>query len=188
MNTPAHSFIRRQRGLTLIELAAVLAVLSVMVGASVPSMTSIIRSMRLTSASNDLLGGFLMARSEAIKRNARVVICKSGDGVSCAATGGWEQGWLVFHDADNNGMRESGETILQYQQALSASLRVTGNLNVVRYVSYAPNGATKLVGGGFQAGTITLCNTSASPTSARQIIINANGRARVQRTQVDVCV
>lgn len=151
-------------------------------------MASFIRSMRLSSASNDLLGGFLMARSEAIKRNSRVVICKSGDGDSCAGTGGWEQGWLVFHDINNSGTREASETILQYQQALSASLRVTGNLNVVRYVSYAPNGATKLVGGGFQAGTITLCNASATPGAARQIIINANGRARVQQAQVETCV
>ena len=192
MNTSTSSFIRTparkaSRGFTLIELLIVIAVLAVLVGVGVPSLKSMVRSVELSSASNDLLAGFLMARSEAIKRHSRVVICKSSDGVVCAASGGWEQGWLVFHDANNNGMREEGEAIMQRQQALSGNLRVTGNLTVARYISYAPNGATKLVGGGFQAGTITLCNHSADSGPARQIILSSAGRPRVQKTQVEMC-
>src|SRR5687767_7278791 len=104
---------RRSGGFTLIELAAVMAVAAVLVGAGVPPLTETVRSIRLSSASNDLLAGLLMARSEALKRNGRGVVCKSSDGVSCASTGGWEQGWVVFHDANNNGSRESGEVIVE---------------------------------------------------------------------------
>ena len=150
-------------------------------------MTATVRSVQLSSASNDLLAGLLMARSEAIKRNGRVVLCKSADGISCAGTGGWEQGWIVFHDGNNNGTRDGGEEIIQRAQALSADLRVTGNLNVARYVSYAPTGATRLVGGGFQAGTITLCRQSAEGGEARQIVLSSSGRPRVQKTLVGAC-
>ena len=59
-------------------------------------------------------------------------------------------------------------------QALLGTLRLTGNLNVAQYVSYAPTGATKLVGGGFQAGTLTLCNHSLGG-EARQIILSPAG-------------
>jgi type IV fimbrial biogenesis protein FimT len=200
MNTSASSFIptpasygaaraqrRGNRGFTLIELLIVLAVLAVLAGISVPSMKSLIRSVELSSASNDLLAGFLIARSEAVKRRSRVVLCKSADGVECSTTGGWEQGWLVFHDVNNNGMREEGEEIAHQQQALAGNLRVTGNLSVVRYISYAPNGTTKLVSGGFQAGTITLCNQSPDGGPARQIILSSAGRPRVQKTQVATC-
>ncbi|ROZ75815.1 GspH/FimT family pseudopilin [Ramlibacter sp. WS9] len=200
MNTSTSSFVRtpasffasrtprrRNRGFTLIELLIVMAVLAILAGIGVPTMKSMVRSVELSSASNDLLAGFLIARSEAVKRHSRVVLCKSSDGLTCSTTGGWEQGWLVFHDANNNGMREEGEAIAHRQQALAGNLRVTGNLNVVRYISYAPNGTTKLVGGGFQAGTITLCNQSPDSGPARQIILSSAGRARVQKSQVATC-
>lgn len=177
----------RTSGFTLVEMLAVIAVTAILIGASAPSMKALMDSVKLSAASNNLLGALLMARSEATKRGGRGVVCKSADGVSCALAGGWEQGWIVFHDANNNGARESGEAILRHEQALSSSLRVTGNLNVARYVSYAPSGGTRLVGGGFQAGTITVCNQSAQSGEARQIILSSSGRPRVSRTTVGVC-
>jgi len=188
-HAPAHPASRRRRagGFTLIELAAVMAVAAVLVGVGVPPLTEMVRSIRLSSASNDLLAGLHMARSEALKRNGRGVVCKSSDGVSCASTGGWEQGWMVFHDANNNGSRESGEAIVERGHALAGDLRVTGNLNVVRYVSYTGTGTTKTVGGGFQSGTLTMCRQSVDGGEARQIIISSSGRPRVQKTLVDSC-
>ena len=186
-SNPARAKPGRMRGFTLVELLAVMAIVGILAGVGFPSMRSLIRSVQLSTASNDLLAGILMARSEAIKRNARVAICKSADGTTCARNGGWQQGWLVFHDANNNGTREDGELIVQHQQALSVDLRVTGNLNVARYVSYAPDGTTKLAGGSFQAGTITVCNQSTEAGAARQIILNSTGRPRVYRTSVGYC-
>lgn len=184
---PARAKARRVRGFTLLELMAVLAIVGILTGVAFPSMRTLVRSVQLSTASNDLLAGILMARSEAIKRNARVAICKSADGVLCAASGGWHQGWMVFHDANNNGARESGEAIVHRQQALHSDLRVTGNLTVARYVSYAPNGTTMHTSGSFQAGTITVCNQSTEAGAARQIILNSNGRPRVQKTSVGYC-
>ena len=177
----------RMRGFTLVELLAVMAIAAILLGVGFPSMKSFVKSIQLSTASNDLLAGILMARSEAIKRNARVAICKSTDGVRCASGGGWEQGWIVFHDANNNATRENGETVVQRQQALPADMRVTGNVTVARYVSYTSNGTTKFASGGFQAGTITVCNQSSEAGAARQIILNATGRPRVQKTTVGYC-
>ena len=63
-------------------------------------------------------------------------------------------------------------------------MRLSGNQNVSRYVSFTPTGATRLIGGGFQAGTLTVCRESAEAGEARQIILNAVGRPRVQRSTV----
>lgn len=177
-----------QRGFTLIELMMVIAVMVVLVPISVSSLAEITDSIKLTSASNSLLSHILYARTEAIKRNNRVVLCKSTDGVACAAAGGWEQGWILFHDANNNGAREEPETLVHHEAALSGNLKFTGNLNVARYLSFAPSGATRLVGGGFQAGTLTLCRESAEAGEGRQIILNAVGRPRIQRVIVQSCV
>lgn len=179
---------RAARGFTLTELLVVLTIVAVLATVGMPSMAAITDSIRLSSASNVFLSNLHLARSEAIKRNGRVVLCKSADGVSCAGSGGWEQGWLVFHDANNNGTLDSGESVIERAQPLAGNLRLTGNLNVASYVSFVSTGATKLVGGGFQAGSLTLCRQSASGGEARQIILNAAGRPRIQRVAVDTCV
>jgi len=102
--------------------------------------------------------------------------------------GGWEQGWIVFHDVNNVGTHQPGDAVVWRTQALSGDLRVLGNLTVAKYISYAPTGEAKLVGGGFQAGTVTLCNVSSKSENAREIVISSSGRARVQKTHVASCV
>jgi type IV fimbrial biogenesis protein FimT len=189
MNKPHTPTFRsaKQHGITLAEMLVALAVLAILIPIGVPQLTGVANSMKLTSASNMLLSHFHLARSEAIKRNNRVVLCKSSNGASCAASGGWEQGWIIFVDANNNGVHEETEAVVLREQPLTGRLRLTGNQTVARYVSFAPNGATKLTGGSFQAGTLTVCNESQEPSEARQIIINAVGRPRVQRTSVASC-
>jgi type IV fimbrial biogenesis protein FimT len=175
------------RGFTLVELLTVLAVMAVLVSVSLPSLGAVGDSVKLRSASNAFFSALHLARSEAINRHDRVVLCKSPDGLSCAQDGGWHQGWLMFHDANNNAALDSGETVIQRAEALDARLRLTGNLNVANYISFASSGAAKLVGGSFQAGTLTLCRQSDSAGEGRQIILNAVGRPRVQKAEHTSC-
>ena len=175
------------RGFTLIEMLIVIAATAVLLAIGAPSMAGMVKSARISSASNLFFSGLLLARSEAIKRNSRVVLCKSSEGVVCSPTGGWEQGWIIFHDSNNNGLRDGFEIIIQRESSLSAEIRLVGNLNVERYVSFTATGATRLIGGGFQAGTLTVCNQSAEPGEAKQIVLNAVGRPRVQTTAISTC-
>jgi type IV fimbrial biogenesis protein FimT len=175
-------------GFTLLELLVVVTAMLVLLLVAAPSMSAVVNSIRLTSASNNFLSHMYLARSEAIKRNARVALCKSADGATCASSGGWEQGWVVFHDTNNNGLLDAGEPVIARQQALPAALRLTGNQNVAKYVSFEPSGATRTVGGAFQAGTLTLCRQSVASNEARQIILNAVGRPRVQRLEIASCL
>jgi type IV fimbrial biogenesis protein FimT len=143
---------------------------------------------KMWGLASDLLSHLHVARSEAIKRNGRVALCKSADGRTCAAGGGWEQGWIVFHDGDNDGDRAAGEPLISVMGALPAGWRLAGNQNVARYISFHPNGGTRLVSGGFQAGTLTLCRAASGATEASQVVINANGRPRLHKATVDSCV
>jgi type IV fimbrial biogenesis protein FimT len=178
----------RQSGLTLIELTTATAVLALALRMAIPAMQDILQSVGLQSASSDLLSDLYLARSEALKRNRHVALCKSADGVKCAATGGWEQGWFVFHDENNNGVADAGEEILARHGPLPLHLRLSGNQPVAKYISFASIGVTKLTGGGFQAGTLTLCQLSAKPTPSRQVVLNAGGRPRVQKTTLANCI
>ena len=179
---------RRMRGVTLTELLAVVAILSVLLTGAATAWHKVGTSMRLSSYSNVFVSQLNLARSESIKRNGRVVMCKSADGAACASSGGWEQGWLVFHDANNNGLRESGETLIRRGEALPAGYRILGNELVARYVSFSPFGGTRLASGAFQAGTITICKRSEGPAEGRQVVINSVGRPRVQRANLNLCL
>ncbi len=176
-----------QRGFSLIELMIVVAVATVLLGFGIPSMTALMNSNKLTSATNALMSSMRLARSEAFKRNSRVVVCKSRDGVTCTPTGGWEQGWLVFHDTNADGVHDENEVIIERGNPLPATVRLTGNSTVGKYISFVASGSTRLMGGGFQAGTLTVCNLSLEAGEARQIVLNAVGRLRVQKVAVPIC-
>jgi type IV fimbrial biogenesis protein FimT len=178
---------RRLRGVTLIELLTTIAILSVLLAGAAAGFSKVGASMRLSTFSNSFLAQMHLARSEAIKRNGRVVMCKSADGLACATGGGWEQGWMVFHDANNNGLRESHEPLIRRGEALPRGYRIAGNQAVSRYVSFSPFGGTRLTSGAFQAGTITVCKESGGPTEGRQVVINSVGRPRIQRATVPAC-
>ena len=177
----------KQIGATLAELMVVLAIAAILAGLAIPVFASLIHSSRLSSATTELLVSLHLARSEAIKRNSRAVICISAGGSTCATGGGWHQGWLVFHDANNNAALDSGESVINARQALPDSIRVTGNSTVSKYISYAPSGGTKSVTGAFQAGTLTVCNVADASGAARRVVISSTGRPRVARVTLASC-
>ena len=174
-------------GVTPIAARGVGAVYRPRARGAVATFAAFTASMRLTSAANDLLADLYLTRAEALKRRRRVVICKSADGLACTDAGGWHQGWIVFVDSDADGWRQPSEPVLQRRLALDAPLRLEGNGTVSRYVAYAPDGATRLVGGGFQAGTLTVCRGGEAGAPARQIVISAGGRPRVQKLVLPAC-
>ncbi|NPC56710.1 GspH/FimT family pseudopilin [Caenimonas soli] len=187
MTTPPTHLPRRVRGFTLIEMLIVLTIAGILSGVAFPSLAAVVDSIRMRSIANEFLSSMHLARAEAIKRNGRVALCKSMDGNVCAATGDWGQGWIVFHDADNDGAAEIGEQVIQRVQALPAGFRLSGNHLLSRYISFSPTGTTRTVGGAFQAGTVTLCKASASSSEGREVVLNNVGRMRVNKIKVADC-
>ena len=179
---------RSMQGFTLVELVAVIAILGILLGVAVPWVGTFADSMRLTSQANAYLSALHLTRSEAIKRNSRMTVCKSADGLSCTEDGGWQQGWIIFHDPNHNAAKDDTEVMVHQSPALPTSFQLVGNSNVAKYVSFDATGGTRLASGAFQAGTLTLCRQSASSGEARQIVINSAGRPRVQKVVVATCV
>lgn len=64
--------IRRQRGLTLLELMMGMVVMVLLLAMGVPSFTSWIRNTNNRTAAESILNGLQMARNEAVRRNALV--------------------------------------------------------------------------------------------------------------------
>ena len=79
---------RRLRGFTAVEALTVLAVIAILAAIALPSLANILASQRLRAAGTDLMSSLLLARSEAIKRNAQVEVAPR-------TAGDWKSGWRV---------------------------------------------------------------------------------------------
>lgn len=168
------------QGWTLVESMVVLAIVAVMVAWALPSFVGVVQQARLSAATHTFLSAMALARSEAIKRNSRVVMCVAVSDTACDTTGYWNQGWLLFEDVNNDGLFDPAERLIHYQAALHNQLLIKGNSQVSHYISYRGNGRSYLLSGAFQAGTLNICHRASEPVEGRSVIINSVGRPRVQ--------
>ena len=171
--------IYHNRGFTLLQLLTSIAIISVSLAIGIPNVTAMIQTNRMANAMNTLSRNFALARSAAVTRNQEVLICASGDGRYCTRKGGWEQGWIVFIDADGDERRGEEEQILWVQEALPPGVTVVFSaFRSDYYVHYWPSGFTEM------NGTFTFCyRNSAMPPKA--LILNKIGRIRKSQTQWD---
>jgi type IV fimbrial biogenesis protein FimT len=170
---------RPPRGFTLIELLITIAIAAILTVMAAPSFNSAILSNKLTGFANSFVASAQLARSEAIKRNAVVRVCRSADGATCATTGTWQQGWVVFHDANNDGAVSAGETVIQIQQALSSDYHFSGDSYSVAF--QGTGGTPALV-------TLTLCRAAPSAgNQERTVKVSATGRTSVDTSRTGVC-
>jgi type IV fimbrial biogenesis protein FimT len=169
---------KRFKGFTLIELMVALSVAAILLTIGVPNFREMLLSNALTSKVNAFVADLNFTRSEAVKRGARVTMCKSNDKAQCAVAGGWEEGWIVFVDTANPGTVDAGETVLLSAEKLNGSLTLRGNSNVTNRVSYLNSG---VIGG--TNGQLIFCDDrvktfSSDKSKARVVIIGNTGRIR----------
>lgn len=167
----------RQCGFTLTELIITVAIAAIVMAIGVPAFQDTIRSNRMVTHTNDFIGSLNLARSEAIKRGRRVALCKSTDGAACTNADNWEKGWIVFVDVNNNAAVDVGEVVIRAHGPLDGDNTLQGNANVSDYISYSPDGFTRLVNGGFQAGTLSFSLCSGGQKN--NIILSNTGRVRL---------
>ncbi|QDI03104.1 prepilin-type N-terminal cleavage/methylation domain-containing protein [Xanthomonas cerealis pv. cerealis] len=90
--------VSRLRGFTLVELMVTVAVLAIIMALAFPSFTMLIRSNRLTSTANELVAALQVSRSEAVRLNGGVSLCRSDNGSTCASGGDWTHVLTVARD------------------------------------------------------------------------------------------
>jgi type IV fimbrial biogenesis protein FimT len=88
LSRPRNPASRRHAGFTLIELLTVLVILAILAAIAMPSLATVMAGQRIRAAATDLMTSLLMARSQAIKRNAQVSITPQ-------VAGDWTSGWRV---------------------------------------------------------------------------------------------
>jgi type IV fimbrial biogenesis protein FimT len=172
---------QQARGFTLIETMVVVTIAVILAMLAAPSFQSVFLSNKLAAFANDFVASTQLARSEAIKRNQVVRVCRSADGASCAASGTWQQGWIVFNDINNNSAVDSGETILRKQEAVSSDYHFTSSVGTY-------NLAFQAIGAGSDTATLYLCRAAPSAGSQeRTITLGPTGRTVVTTSKTGSC-
>lgn len=155
-----------------------LSVAAILLTLGIAGFRSLIANTKMTNAANGLIGHLQFARSEAVKRNARVEVCPSEDGQSCLAElpASWHRGYIVSVVDDAGALvppvlrRVDGEEMRG----------VTVSSDSIGGFIYLPDGTAQPVGS--PSGTnwaLKICDPG-DHERIRQVAVNAVGRTYVQ--------
>ena len=164
------------RGYTLIELISVIAVIGILLGFAVPTMSGIQARSEAATRVNWMIGAVNYTRQAAISFRTMATLCpmeKDGDDIGCGKQ--WHGDLMVFADRDQNGKFNGKDRLLQTIPALTphGTIRWRSFRNR-QYLQITSHGYTN-----FQNGNFTYCSPDQNPKLSRQIVVNVQGRARV---------
>lgn len=161
----------RNRGFTLIEMMVTVALLAILIAAVTPSFRGLLRDNQAATQANALVTSLMLARSEAIKRNAPVVMCRSNTGTSCAGSD-WADGWILWADTDGDTTIDSGE-ILQVQEDLAGNFTLTAT---GASFTYRPDGSVSGAADSFE-----LLPPDGDADYGRCVAVDVTGRPSVTK-------
>ncbi len=180
MDTPFLCRAYRQSGFTLVELLTTLTVMVALMATGVPAMQRFSASQKMMVAVNSMTSYLHLARSEAIKRGLRAVLCPSLDGKRCLKSIQWQQGFILFVDKNANTKRDAGEELLRQFQPNSPKLQIhittTKGRRWIRYQSTGEAPGSNL--------TMTFCDSSGF-VDPKAVIISRTGRPRISTLKSD---
>ncbi|RUQ35927.1 MAG: prepilin-type N-terminal cleavage/methylation domain-containing protein [Candidatus Competibacteraceae bacterium] len=173
----------KPNGFTLMELMVTVAIAAIVMTIGIPSFQDTIRENRLTANTNTFVSSLNLARSEAIKSGRRVVMCISA-GSTCATSGGYDQGWIVFRDTNGDGQPNAGEIIRIFEK-MPEGMTLTGASAVDKLIAFNSDGTfTGNDGNRIPPNTVlTVCKSG----KARTITLNNPGRIQVERPASPTC-
>lgn len=158
------------RGFSLPELLITIAVASILLGVAVPSFGNLMASNRLTTQANDFVSAINFARSEAIKRNRTMSLCRasSKSASTCVtSTGKWEH-WLILTNA--------GEVVRRGRVETSGgSIEVTSTLTNDS-ATFGSDGLVRTGTGVVSNHEITVCSSRGGNDNVRRVVLGAGSR------------
>ncbi len=160
---------RTAQGFTIIELMVALSIAAVLITIGLPAFNGFLGQQRLTTYTNDLIGGIAYARSEAAKLGGVVSI----QALTADNSNEWGGGYCIV--AGNPG-NCTGTPLRSIAAPTAVTLDAIGALEAVYTLSFNSRGL--LVGGA--GGAIQVCSTDPSVINGRTVNITPVGRTMAQ--------
>ena len=152
----------RTRGFTLVEMMVVIALVAIISSVAAPGLRQFASGQRAKGITTDLMSDLLLARSEALKRNATVTVTPR--------SARWDLGWVVASGGVDIVTREPAADVVQFSGAPAViSFNVNGRVS-------APATAVRI--------TVTPA-ADGGGAAQRCVELDLSGRARMQ---VGACV
>ncbi|SDS29952.1 type IV fimbrial biogenesis protein FimT [Halopseudomonas sabulinigri] len=163
---------RSVKGFTLIEMMVTIAVAAILVALALPSFRNLIVSSRLNGIASDMVDIVSFARSESIKRNSTIQLCRAATATAttCAGASGDWVNWVVL----------SGANVLR-RGALNTyggSVEMTSTLTNDR-VDFGGDGLARTGGSLIAEAEISACSTDGPSESVRDVKFGAASRVSI---------
>lgn len=168
---------RHECGFTLTELMIALAIAGILAMIGAPAMGNLLARTRDASTEAAVATTLRHARTAAIMRNVRVLVCPSRDGRQCNPGDDWQHGWIVAKDADHDGEPDTGVPVITVQAAMPSGTRVITSLGRGE-ITFQPSGSA----GGSNA-RFTICH--ARGHDGKAVIVSNSGRVRAADADPD---
>ena len=167
---------QKNAGFTLIDQMIVVSIAMILVGQALPSISSALKKNQIASVYNEALTALNYTRSVAVTSGAWATLCKSNHtNTACAPSQNtaWTNGWIVFEDANNNGVINAGEKIHLQNTALPSQILINYSRNKQR-ISYSSEGYAV----GYN-GKISFCDSQQS--NNKTMVLSNSGRIRLAK-------
>jgi len=191
---------RAEQAFTLWELLCSMLVVGIVLGVGIPNFMAFTSNSRMSSSVNDLVSALHLSRTEAVKRQVPITLCRSSN--SLAASPSCDDGpggFFAFTDLDDidadglpdgDGTFDDGEEIITQRGAPLEGVTLSADGT---YISYGANGfLTEIEGMPAPFGTVLFCDSRGNQDSgngesvARVVAVAGPGRPQLLRSMAAV--
>jgi len=167
------------RGLTLVELMLVVALLGIVTVVAVPGFQSLQQRTHMRAEATRLLAALNLARSEAVRRNVPVSLCPSRYAESgvLSCYGGYSAGWIVFSNP-GRGTEVDASSLVQAYAPMHPQLQLSnrgGSLVTDELITFLPDGSAG------RNRTLMICSRTQPELASWSLVMNIVGRSRLVR-------
>jgi type IV fimbrial biogenesis protein FimT len=160
--------VKRQKGVTLVELMITVSIVAIILAFVSPSIQSILIKNRIVAEINEISSLIQYARHHAIDEQAQVVVCPSINYSVC--TKDWNNPKIAFIDDDASGIRDGAEELLVTIGATSGTSLMTNTTDIMTFLQ---------TGEARPAAEILLCHKDKEAKYARALSVTLQGRVKM---------